>query len=327
MKYWIKPIALSLWLIIIMTANGWAQISLSGYFIATENCLAMQSFKRDTNPGNVRLTPDMAYALIGKNKVEATHYRIRINDAVPKERWVSVSCGFILTDCQKSGVKTDSSSNDDPSLPEYLLAISWQPAFCQSHQSKNECRTQDVNRYDANHFTLHGLWPQPQSNIYCDVSNVDKTLDKRNIWEQLPQPDISSATFEDLIEIMPGVASYLHRHEWIKHGTCYSPTPEEYFIESIMLTEQINASVVREYFADNIGKTIPVSEIKAKFDEAFGPGSGDKVKVKCSNDMISELWINLKGEITSESRLSNLLLQAEPTSSKCQNGLVDPVGY
>ena len=327
MKYWTKLIVVSLWLTLIVTVTGWSQISLTGYFIATENCPTLQSIKKGTNPGNIGLTPDMAYELIGKNKVEATHYRIRVKHADPKERWVSASCGFIITDCKKSGINTGSSSDPDASLPEYLLAISWQPAFCQNHPSKAECETQDTNRYDASHFTLHGLWPQPESNIYCNVSNVNKNLDSRKIWAQLPQPDISPATFEDLIEVMPGVASYLHLHEWIKHGTCYSSTPEEYFVESIMLTEQINSSVVRNYFAENIGKTIRVSDIKAKFNEAFGPGAGDKVNVKCSKGMITELWINLQGDITSQSTLSTLLLQADSVSSNCQAGRVDPVGY
>lgn len=327
MKRWMKPIALSLWLILITAVNGWAQVPLSGYFIAAENCPAMQSFRRGTNPGNIRLTPDMAYELIAKNKVDATHYRIKVKHAAPEERWVSAACGLILTDCRISGKDGALETGTSSSKPEYLLAISWQPAFCQTHRDKKECETQNETRYDANNFTLHGLWPQPRSNIYCSVSTVDKNLDNRRMWELLPQLDISPATFEDLIEVMPGVASYLHRHEWIKHGTCYAPTPEEYFTESIMLTEQINASAVRDYFAENIGQNIFVSEVKAKFDEAFGPGAGDKIKVKCKNNMITELWVNLKGEITSQSKLSTLLQHADSASSSCRNGLVDPVGY
>ncbi len=156
---------------------------------------------------------------------------------------------------------------------------------------------------------------------------MNKNLDEQKKYNQLPQPELSPATDRALAKVMPGTMSSLHRHEWIKHGTCYSPTPEEYFVEAVLLTEQINASAVRDYFSGNIGRTIPVSEIKAKFDQAFGPGAGDKVKVKCSNGMITELWINLKGEITSLSDLSFLLQPAEPAASGCQSGLIDPVGY
>lgn len=152
-------------------------------------------------------------------------------------------------------------------------------------------------------------------------------MDKRKLWEQLPELAISPNTYEDMIEVMPGVASYLHRHEWIKHGTCYSVTPEEYFAESIMLTEQVNASAVRTFFAQNIGKTVRVSEIKDRFEQAFGPGAGKKIKVKCSTGMITELWIHLKGEITSRSKLSELLKRADKADNSCREGLIDAVGY
>ena len=331
MRIWISSFYL-IFITLFFAEQASSQVPLTGYFIAVENCQAHQSFRKGTNPGNIELIQDMSYELIAKNKVKATHYRIRVKDARPQERWVSAACGFILTDCKSSNTGTGTSTGETPSghggrQPEYLLAISWQPAFCQTHQYKIECETQDENRYDASNFTLHGLWPQPRSNVYCNVSNLNKSLDKRKLWDRLPRLDISSETYEDLIEVMPGVASYLQRHEWIKHGTCYSITPEEYFAESILLVEQINSSAVRDYFADNIGKSIPISQIKTEFDKAFGSGAGDKVKVKCSNGMITELWINLKGEITLQSELSTLLKHAETADSKCRNGLVDPVGY
>ena len=326
MHFFIKTMVLYFGAVLLTITPAQSQIALSGYFIATDNCEAYQSFKKATNPGNVELVRDMSYELIGKNKVEATHYRIRVPHANPKERWVKGSCGFILTDCKKSGGAADTSENENTS-PNYLLALSWQPAFCQTHQSKTECETQVETRYDATHFTLHGLWPQPKSNTYCNVTNLEKTMDKRKLWEQLPILDISPETYEDLIEVMPGVASYLHRHEWIKHGTCYSFSPEEYFAEAIMLTEQVNASAVRTLFAQNIGKTVRISDIKDRFDQAFGPGAGDKVKVKCSNGMVTELWITLKGEITSRSRLADLLKRADRADNSCREGLIDPVGY
>jgi ribonuclease T2 len=147
------------------------------------------------------------------------------------------------------------------------------------------------------------------------------------MWDQLPDLGLSEETFGNLMVIMPGVASYLHRHEWIKHGTCYSETPEEYYLESMMLTEQINDSVVRDFFADNIGETISTDEIKSLFDAAFGQGAGSKVRVKCSNGLITELWINLQGEIDDNTQLESLLKHAEKASSSCSEGVVDPVGY
>lgn len=313
---------------------GMAEIRLDGYFIARDTCEAMHSFRHYSNPGDIRLTPDTAYELLAKNKAEASHYRIRVKNATPSERWVEVDCGIVLTDCREQGVVVTplppDDSDDQPvpvEGPAYLLALSWQPAFCQTHQQKIECQTQTVDRYDASHFTLHGLWPQPRNNIYCSVSNNDKRLDGRKMWDQLPALAITEETFGDLIETMPGVASYLHRHEWIKHGTCYSSTPEEYFLESIKLTDQVNSSVLRDFFVDNIGKRVEVSEINAKFDEAFGDGASNKLKVHCTNGMISEMWINLKGEVESDTPLSSLLQSAEQADAGCRNGIIDPVGF
>ena len=131
----------------------------------------------------------------------------------------------------------------------------------------------------------------------------------------LPEPGISGETFEQLSRVMPGTRSFLHRHEWTKHGTCYAGEPDEYFRESVMLMDQINASAVRDYFFTNIGNTLSASDIRAKFDQAFGPGAGKKVNVKCRQGLITELWINLKGEITPQSNLGLLI-------EKCRTGRV-----
>jgi ribonuclease T2 len=320
-----------------------ADIRLDGYFIAQESCAALQSIRKNTNPGDVHLTEDMAYEVISKNKAEATHYRIRVKQANPKERWVMVSCGKLLTNCHEQTVGIASPPAIEPpcepceptttttppavSGKDYLLALTWQPAFCQTHQQKTECQTQTPDRYDASNFALHGLWPQPRNNVYCNVSNSVKKLDERRLWEQLPALGLTEATYSDLIETMPGVASYLHRHEWIKHGSCYSTTPEEYYRESIMLTDQINNSAVRDFFAENIGERVTASDIKAKYDAAFGDGAGDKVRIRCNDGMITETWINLRGEIDDNSQIRALLQQAEPADSSCQSGVIDPVGF
>ncbi len=318
-------------LTILLTTAAQAEILFDGYFIAREDCQALLSIRKNTNPGDIQLVVDMAYEVISKNKAEATHYRIKVKGASPCERWVPVSCGKLLADCREqtaaAPLQPSSAGTGPAEGRDYLLALSWQPAFCQTHQHKNECRNQTLDRYDATHFTLHGLWPQPKNNVYCNVSNNNKKLDKRGMWEQLPGLELTDDTYGDLIETMPGVASYLQRHEWIKHGTCYSTTPEEYYQESIMLTDQVNASAVRDFFAANIGKAVKVKDIKAEFEAAFGNGAGDKVKVKCNKGMISEIWININGEINMNTGLSELLRKADSVSSSCQKGIIDPVGF
>jgi ribonuclease T2 len=299
-----------------------ATVPMEGYLIADKECPAYQSIKKETNPGEVMLQSGYAYEITGKNKPNATHYQVLIDQAQPKSRWVEISCGKALYDCKAAeGIPAG------PEAAEYVFAISWQPAFCQTHQSKAECQTQTSDRYDADHFTLHGLWPQPRGNDYCNVPSIDKNLDKSGAWDRLPALGLSDTTYADLLIVMPGVASYLQRHEWIKHGTCYGEPAETYFREAMALLNQINESVVREHFAGNIGHTITAQTIRSKFDEAFGAGSGAKVKISCSGGMITELQIRLEGDITEQTPVNNLLMNAENIGAGCSQGKVDAVGF
>ena len=298
-----------------------AMVKLSDQFVAGEACEALQSIRRGTNPGNVKLIPQATYPVIGKNRDEASHYLLRIDGVEPSTRWVAVQCGKLL-------------GSSAPETKEYLLALSWQPSFCETRPLKSECKSQTQQRFDATNLVLHGLWPQPRNNIYCNVSNNIERLDRDKRWSELPQIDLSEETRNALAIKMPGVASDLHLHEWYKHGTCYSDSPEEYFQESIELLDQVNNSVVRDLFASNIGGFLSSSEIRDQFDEAFSDGAGDKVMVKCRRDidedrenMVTELWVNLSGEIQLDTPIENLLQTARTASAGCNLGEVDPAGF
>ncbi|MDF1749406.1 MAG: ribonuclease T, partial [Alphaproteobacteria bacterium] len=129
-----------------------------------------------------------------------------------------------------------------PALPisaqeiDYVLAISWQPGFCETRPSVTECKSQTADRFDATHFTLHGLWPEPRGTVYCGVSPTIQDLDRRNRWDALPDLTLSHELRDQLDQAMPGTQSGLHRHEWIKHGTCSEmPDAEGYYRESLRL--------------------------------------------------------------------------------------------
>lgn len=317
---------------LVLPLTGQATLPLKGYFIAEDECPALHSIRKETNPGNVTLSKGMAYEVTGKNKVNETHYLIKIEGDKISRRWVAVSCGKLLIDCkEKASDKIEPTSQNlikPTQQSHYLLAISWQPAFCQIYQRKSECMTQTQARFDADHFTLHGLWPQPRNNVYCDVDTEDKTLDKKRRWHLLPSLNLSDELRKNLLIVMPAVTSHLHRHEWIKHGTCYSDSPETYYNHSLALMEQINTSSVRDFIAENIGNKVTSAQIRKKFDESFGKGAGSKVNVKCNKeDMISELWINLQGQITEQTLLSQLMKGAKSARLSCDGGLVDPVGF
>ena len=212
----------------------------------------------------------------------------------------------------------------------YLLAVSWQPAFCEGFAQLPECASQSPDRFDASHLALHGLWPQPREAAYCGVDPSLVALDKPPTWDQLPPVALSPRVRAELDEAMPGTWSALDRHEWIKHGTCYGPSPEEYFAESLHLLRQLNASAVRAVLAGRIGGQITADQLAAAFDASFGPGAGARVAMACREDgerrLLVELKLNLAGEITAASRLGDLLRAAEPATPECLAGLIDRVG-
>ncbi|KZK97057.1 ribonuclease T2 [Pseudovibrio sp. Ad26] len=316
-----------------------SQVKLEGFFLAEEACPAFQSIRKQTNPGSVYVERMRAYELLGKNKSQASHYFIRMNGVNPAERWVDVSCGLHLVEADGSGQGADNGSDDSsgskvirPAVQgpsgdaEFLLAASWQPAFCQTHQNLPECINQTSERYDADHFALHGLWPQPRGNFWCGVTEAQKNLTDRENRHRLNSIRLSDQTRAELNKVMPGAQSYLDRYEWVKHGTCYSDSPEEYYAESLELMEQLNSSAVRDLFAANIGEVLTTAQVRAAFDETFGAGAGNRVQVRCKGGLITELFINLKGRIEPDTPMSELLLAAKPVQSDCQ-GRVDPVGF
>jgi ribonuclease T2 len=310
MAFWLNP--------------GHATELLQGHLLAEKDCPALHSIKKQTNPGGVRLQSGNRYVVTGQNKTAATYYQVHIDGIETPQRWVAVTCGKLETDCKdcQPNPRTVTNQNKD-----YLLAVSWQAGFCQLHKQKAECASQTPERFDATHLTLHGLWPQPQKNAYCGVSGNHKAIDRNSRWDLLPQPPVSAEVMKNLEQAMPGTASMLDRHEWLKHGTCYGTSADEYFQEAMMMVNQINASPVRALFADNVGKNLTSNEIRARFDQAFGSGSGGKVSVQCAGNLITEIWINLRGEITANTTMSEVLKSAPPAKKTCAGGKIDPAGF
>jgi ribonuclease T2 len=208
----------------------------------------------------------------------------------------------------------------------HVLAMSWEPAFCSKHQDKTECGELNSSSFGSKNLSLHGLWPQPRGTQYCNVAKDIQQLDTSHRWNDLPEPDMSPETQKRLSAVMPGFKSNLQRHEWIVHGTCYGSNADSYFARSATLAETVNASKVSQLFADNAGKNLSADAIRAAFDDSFGPGSGARVTVSCNgrgpSRKITELTMNLAGDVTGTAGLGDLLRAAQPISAGCPGGLV-----
>lgn len=338
------------------------QVDLEGYFIALKACEATKK-KASDNPGGVRLETMRAYKMLARNDTPGTHYRVEVPGAPESEaRWVPMDCGVFAPQTAlvrealspkagaepaqdaagADGTPAEVESGFAPDSLGYVLAASWQPGFCKTEvgQDKPECLLLRPGRFDALHFSLHGLWPDNLSDkaiypCYCDPGPAVSCTQNRPSAETIElDPDLLAA----LAVVMPGVQSGLHRHEWSKHGTCYEDDvtgddfdsdPNEYYGESLLLMTQLNNSQVWELFARNAGKKLSRDEIEDAFDRSFGEGAGKRVIVRCDEATgdITELWISLTGRIDEKPDLAKLIEAAPPaaTSSRdesCAGGLV-----
>lgn len=220
----------------------------------------------------------------------------------------------------------------EPATPafdgEYVLTLSWHPAFCETKPNLTECRNERLSDYSTDHFSLHGLWPQVGE--YCGIGDKIVAIDEVNHWDDLPEIEVSNATWRDLTRLMPGTEDSLERHEWTLHGSCSGASADTFFKRAIALVEEVNDSAVRELLSGNIGKHVSRNQIRAAFDEAFGEGAGRKVRVDCEadddRDLIFELRVNLEGDAMGPRRFRDLVHAARNASAGCNGGIVDRVG-
>lgn len=178
--------------------------------------------------------------------------------------------------------------------------------------------------FGAFEFVLHGLWPQPRNNVYCNVSKKQVGMDKNKQWYSLNRLELDSQTRTELSKLMPGYKSNLHRHEWIKHGTCYGTSADDYYNAAMSLLTQVNDSKVQQYFKHNIGHMVKLEQIRRVFDKEFGEGAGERVSMSCKRGLVTELWLYLG---SGSSKLDELFKRGEKVKSRCQKGRIDAVGF
>ncbi|WP_108259743.1 ribonuclease T2 family protein [Mangrovicoccus ximenensis] len=160
---------------------------------------------------------------------------------------------------------------------ENLLALSWQPAFCDlgRNPGKPECRLVNDGKlpWTEAGFTLHGLWPQPRGTQYCGISRTDMQADRDGDWEDLPRVALDRGTAVKLIRLMPGVRGQLERHEWTKHGSCYGDADGQpgYFRDALWLTEEVNAAL-GPVMAERLGRQVTLAELRRALEDRFGTG-------------------------------------------------------
>ena len=315
-----------------------ADSPLTGTLMATKACPAFQSFRKSTNPGDVTITAGQSYQLVAGNTATPTHLMIIVPGATPDRRWVAIDCGTQGSGIASSTTTPATTATTTTAAPtpakagtrptQYVFAISWEPGFCAGKPGKPECGAETPSGFDASHFTLHGLWPDP--NEYCGAVPADIAADKAGHWSDLPAVALDASTRAHLDQGMPGTQSQLERHEWIKHGTCAGVAMNTYFGRALGFLDQVNASPVQALFAANTGKTVTLEAIRSAFDQGFGAGAGERIRLSCPRQQgqreITEITIGLSGDVVGSAKMPDLIAAAGQTNGGCNEGAVVKVG-
>lgn len=354
-------------LIVLLAAslNVSASVKTKGLLEAVAQCPANKKLRSD-NPGEVMTKIGEIYELIALNSQSPTHYQVVVPNApVTTDRWVDAQCGVIALDDADMAAKIEVPKPAAPEIKnpskqntvqaaatvgdiENLLAISWLPTFCLSDdgQRARECKRLRSSDVYASQFSIHGLWPNDLDDtaLYPCYCHLDRPLKCNARQKAVSSIDISKGLRNELQTKMPGIQSdFLHRHEWTKHGTCYEKyntgagkgaDAQEYYSDTLLMLDQVNASIVADLFKRNIGKFLSDDMIYAAFDDAFGQGASDKIFIDCKSingeRHISELLVGLGGEITPDSNIASLIKASpsryEYTNKKsCKSGRVTAV--
>ena len=323
-----------------------------------KECELFNNLKHSKNRGHEVLKMDKAYEMLKHHKEQ---YLVKVEGTTPAQRWVDDDClslrplrGTPIYEVMHSGTtakpvvkKTvnieDELSRADTNMAkksqkkfekstvtskQNLLALSWHNAFCETHRYKKECKRNISSLFRSKKretaFVLHGLWPQPRNRVYCNVDYAFVKADKSKRWRDIPCLALDDTVEKDLAKIMPGIASDLHKHEWVKHGTCYGTEANRYFSDAISLVNQVNTSALGTLFKQKIGKYISLKEVRALANKTFGQGTGKRIVLQCKNGLITELWLQLG---TGSNDLATLLKRGKPMYSRCKGGRVDKAGY
>lgn len=333
-----KSVALQIFLTLLTIGYihpTWAD-RVTGVFSAQQSCPAYVSKNKSTNPDNAQILAGNQYNII--EVIAPNHpdwYRIILPTANPKERWISAACG----QAQVTGGGTGGSGNNGGGgnnscnvagqEDSYVLALSWQPAFCETKPQKPECKITDPNVYQAKHFTLHGLWPNKQK---CGISYgfCGEIKGKKDNFCDYPAVQLDSASQASLAEVMPSVtaSSCLERHEWHKHGTCQAKAMEEFFDLSVDLTRQFNDSGMAYFMNRKIGQQVRTEDFLNRVAAVLGSATRERIKLNCDRGMLVEIQLSLVADLTPGADLEKLIMNAPAQSnSDCgETFRVDAIG-
>ncbi len=224
----------------------------------------------------------------------------------------------------------------ESTVHHYILALSWQPAFCASNTGRPECQQLDGDDFAATNLTLHGLWPNAavdaENPFYCAAAASYRDADETGDWCALPETGADQATQSDLAQTMPGSASCLDRHEWIKHGSCTGLGGDAYFDASVRLVREVEATRLSKVLRAGIGKLVSRRGLLSAFEADFGAGAVAALEITCRREggraYLAEIRLALRPEAIDKPLSRNMLfLDGPPPHGGCPAKIqLDPAG-
>lgn len=307
-------------------------VAATGDLTAADSCEAYQSKRNQTNPDQTRLKPGTNYTIIEADDTATPGwYRIIVPTAQPRERWVEARCGSVTAAPAAPAAAVRSSAarnscNQAGLADSHILALSWQPAFCEENRNKKECR-----REHPASFTLHGLWPNKAS---CgkEYGYCGEVRDSKGGFCGLKPLALSPRVMKELGEVMPSAAAggCLERHEWHKHGTCQGTwSVDEYYQHSIRLTREFNRGAISRFMEQNTGKRVKTAQFLTAVDQVLGPDAHKRLQLGCDKGYLVDLYIALPRELPANTPLAELIRQTpEGFKNRCGSSFtIDAAGY
>lgn len=232
---------------------------------------------------------------------------------------------------------------------QYVLALSWQPGFCQSMHDAGgalpaECAAEPDQPDRSAYLTLHGLWPSLPRSLEGRVAEknwqregcraADPSLPAADADHKcgLPVVPLSTAAREGLAAVMPGAGgrSCLERYEYAKHGMCFGFEPDAYFGKAAELDREVRAGGLGRFLGEHYGRRVTLGQLLGALTPLFGPEAARRVEVLCHGEgaaaYLTEIRIPLKREAVNAPLNSAALGEASPRH-KCAVFVIDPRGF
>ncbi|MTV37056.1 ribonuclease T2 family protein [Duganella radicis] len=291
-----------------------ASESASGSFTANKSCEAFSSFAKRANPGEVKITAGTAYTVREINKTDYDWLRVEVPGAQPSLRWVQRECGTPALEDKQAGRPPEGASGEVCSAPNqqdsYVLAITWQPGFCEHTRyngKKPECDAMNSGALEAKTLSLHGLWPNKKE---CGTHYGSC---------QGKQFELSKDTIEKIAPWMPNFfyERTFGAYEWNKHGKCQSLPPDEYFIKAVSAVRVVNDSEVGKIVLGNTGKSFKVNDFFDRVKSRYGDKVANTITLVCvQRKYLQEIRVSLALDFSTERDLPALVANAKPAGPR-----------